>query len=289
MNWLDIFCFTSVARTQSFSITAQELMISQQAVSRHIKALEDELGFPLFLRNFQSIRLTRAGERMRDYFAQRDSLLTDYKRSLSPQRTENILRIAWTQWLGCPDWFADAVRRFQTDCPDITVLTCDLTMRELNTALEKEQIDVLLSTRYAGGYLPISWPSLSLAEVPFYLIGSARTEYDIEQLPLYTHIADFAGEPDEASVRARVRATYEKMGLLPQRVETYPDMGSVCMNVMLKSGVTFGTPKTSMSMTSNFKLFPTGLTASAVLCLYPHAGQHPADLFAKYAQSEAMR
>ena len=289
MNWLDIFCFTSVARTQSFSITAQELMISQQAVSRHIKALEDELGFPLFLRNFQSIRLSRAGERMLDYFARRDRLLADYRRSLSLRRENGILRIAWTQWLGCPDWFAAAVHRFQTDHPEITVLTHDLTMGELNAALEDDRIDVLLTTRYACGFLPISWTTLSLQEVPFYLIGSARTEYDAERLSLYTHIADFAGEPDEASVRARVWATYEKMGLQPRRVESYPEMGSVCMNVMLKSGVTFGTPKTSMAMTSNFMLFPTGLTASAVLCLTPHAGQRPADIFAEYARSEAMR
>ena len=75
MNQLGILCFTSVARTQSFSATARELRISQQAVSKHIRTLEDELGFPLFLRSYQTVQLTKAGEQMLNYFDQRDRLL----------------------------------------------------------------------------------------------------------------------------------------------------------------------------------------------------------------------
>ena len=69
MNHPDIFCFISVVRTGSFSMPAQELMISQQAVSRHIHSLEQKLGFPLFPRSAQSVELSLAGQQL-DYFTQ---------------------------------------------------------------------------------------------------------------------------------------------------------------------------------------------------------------------------
>ena len=78
MNRLDVFCFISVARTLSFSTTARELMISQQAVSRHIRNLEEEIGYPLFLRNYQTVELTKAGEKLLDYFAKRDTLAEEF-------------------------------------------------------------------------------------------------------------------------------------------------------------------------------------------------------------------
>ncbi|MCC7287328.1 MAG: LysR family transcriptional regulator, partial [Burkholderiaceae bacterium] len=40
--------FDAVARRLSFSAAADELHLTQSAVSRQIKSLEDELGAPLF-------------------------------------------------------------------------------------------------------------------------------------------------------------------------------------------------------------------------------------------------
>lgn len=51
MNELSVLCFLSVTDTHSFSNTARELKITQQAVSRHIQTLEEELGFPLLIRD----------------------------------------------------------------------------------------------------------------------------------------------------------------------------------------------------------------------------------------------
>ena len=139
MNWLDMFCFTSVARTQSFSVTARELMISQQAVSRHIKALEDELGVPLFLRGAQSLRLSRAGERMLRYFSQRESLLEEYERTSASRQAPSLLHVACSPWLGCPPVFDLLLERFRRLRPDVTILLLDLDQAGLEIALENLQ------------------------------------------------------------------------------------------------------------------------------------------------------
>lgn len=69
MTSLQIQYFLKVADTMSFSRAASELYVSQPAVSRQIRLLEDELGYPLFDRTRKKlITLTSAGMLFRDCF-----------------------------------------------------------------------------------------------------------------------------------------------------------------------------------------------------------------------------
>lgn len=57
-----LLAFESVARLGSFSLAAEELKLSQSAVSKQIKTLEVQLGVGLLSRENQRIALTAAGE-----------------------------------------------------------------------------------------------------------------------------------------------------------------------------------------------------------------------------------
>ena len=56
--------FLAVARHLNFRAAADELALTQSAVSRQIQALEDEVGVPLFLRHTRAVELTSAGAQM---------------------------------------------------------------------------------------------------------------------------------------------------------------------------------------------------------------------------------
>lgn len=56
--------FEVVARHGSFTLAANELCLTQSAVSRQIKALEDQLGLPLFRRLHRAIEPTAEGQRL---------------------------------------------------------------------------------------------------------------------------------------------------------------------------------------------------------------------------------
>lgn len=60
LEWLR--CFNEVARTGSFSQAAQNIYLTQPAVTRIIHALEDNVGEKLFIRNNTGVRLTEAGK-----------------------------------------------------------------------------------------------------------------------------------------------------------------------------------------------------------------------------------
>lgn len=54
--------FEAAARLGSFTAAADEVSLTQSAVSRQIRALEEQVGADLFLREKQTVRLTAAGE-----------------------------------------------------------------------------------------------------------------------------------------------------------------------------------------------------------------------------------
>lgn len=69
--------FRAVARHRSFSRAAEELVISQPAVSAQIKALEQILSVPLFQRTGRGVELTEAGRQLLPYAERMLDLLNE--------------------------------------------------------------------------------------------------------------------------------------------------------------------------------------------------------------------
>ena len=61
MDYRHLKYFMEVAQQKSFSKAARNLHISQSAISRMIKSLEDELGVTLFIRNAKTVEITAPG------------------------------------------------------------------------------------------------------------------------------------------------------------------------------------------------------------------------------------
>ena len=282
MNQLGILCFTSVARTQSFSATARELRISQQAVSKHIRSLEEELGFPLFLRSYQTVHLTHAGEQMLRYFADREQLLNDVQEHFRSGQKVQPLRLAWSQWLGSPDWFRQAMEDFGSTHPHIPMITCDLNAEELSDALHNGEIDLLLTTRYSARYLPVTWNFTPIGSEPIMHLASTGADCgsgDRSQFPFFT---TYAGESDEQDVLARVQRECERFGIRPNQIEICPNMGSVYLNILACGGSTLGVSTPALARSGEFALQPTGHSATVVLCRSFRKKRQEAELFERF-------
>lgn len=80
--------FQAVARHLSFRKAAEELYLSQPAVSLQIKALEEEIGLPLFDRGGSHIALTEAGSILLGYAGKLAALAVEAEEALGPFRGE---------------------------------------------------------------------------------------------------------------------------------------------------------------------------------------------------------
>ncbi len=88
--------FEAAGRRLSFTLAAQELFITQSALSRQVKALEDALGVALFERRHRALALTSAGasfhqtvsDKLRDLAAAADAVrTTERERGLTVSTT----------------------------------------------------------------------------------------------------------------------------------------------------------------------------------------------------------
>src|SRR6476646_161814 len=75
--------FASSARCGSLSRAAEELYISQPAVSKHLASLEAELGQRLVTRGRNGAALTPAGQVLADYVLRAEALLANAGRALA--------------------------------------------------------------------------------------------------------------------------------------------------------------------------------------------------------------
>ena len=97
MNTTQLECFMSVANFLNFSRAAEQLRLTQPAVSHQINTLEDELGVKLFHRTSKSVRLTQEGFQFTHY-AGEILKLSDLSRARMKQaRKETLQRVV----VGC--------------------------------------------------------------------------------------------------------------------------------------------------------------------------------------------
>ncbi|NJM35197.1 MAG: LysR family transcriptional regulator, partial [Rhodomicrobium sp.] len=81
MDASDLRIFEAVARLGGMNRAAAELNTVQSNVTARIRALEDELGLPLFRRSSRGVSLTAAGERLLPYAKRIAELLSEAARA----------------------------------------------------------------------------------------------------------------------------------------------------------------------------------------------------------------
>ncbi|MGC3992866.1 MAG: LysR family transcriptional regulator [Propionicimonas sp.] len=106
-----------LAETLSYAETAERNLLSESSLSRHIKALEDELGVTLFERTSRRVRLTRQGEQLLPYARQIRQLWSEYQHALRDSKSADraSVTIASNYYIG------DLVSAFCAHHPDVAV------------------------------------------------------------------------------------------------------------------------------------------------------------------------
>ena len=116
-----LICFEAAARHESYTRAAQELALTQSAVSRQITALEDFLGMALFRRTRHGVALTPAGaDYARQITRQLDSMERDTLDAMARQGLGGALQLAAVPTFATR-WLIPRLPDFAAKHPDITV------------------------------------------------------------------------------------------------------------------------------------------------------------------------
>jgi LysR family glycine cleavage system transcriptional activator len=112
--------FESAARLQSFTAAAAELKLTQSAVSRQIRGLEDLLGAELFVRERQTVRLTAAGEAYADEIRRALQKIAAATLGFKANPQGGTLNLAILPTFGTR-WLAPRLPKFLSAHPGITI------------------------------------------------------------------------------------------------------------------------------------------------------------------------
>lgn len=133
----------AVAEHLNFHHAAKALGTSQSSVSARIKALEDELGTPLFERNTRGVRLTEAGR----YFVERVTAGVDHlenavkSASLAASGESGRLRVG-VHGLIAGSFLDRLLTRYREQYPAIALDMAEGSARDAITQLRARQLDV---------------------------------------------------------------------------------------------------------------------------------------------------
>jgi len=174
--------FAAVARRGSFSRAAEELYVSQPAVSKHMAALEAEVRSPLVDRRRGGAVLTPAGTLLADYVLRAQALLANATRALAAGGDADVGTLALAA-SGIPGDFVlpAIVARFHDQHPRV-------------------EIDFRLTTS-AGALALVRAHAVELA-----VVGGLTLPPDLDAEPLVEDEIVLVGPPALAGRRLRPRA-----------------------------------------------------------------------------------
>ena len=151
MNTMQLACFLTVAETLNFARAAEQLHITQPAVTQQIRALEEELNFKLFHRTTRTVSLTRAGLM---FISDAKNILDILARA--KKRGEDVFedtRIPFC--IGCHAHFeifqfAPILSRMREKFPNLSPAFRVIPFQHLYQHLAEEDVDVVVSFREGG-------------------------------------------------------------------------------------------------------------------------------------------
>lgn len=204
--------FVAVGRRMSITLAAQDLCVTQSAVSRQIHALEERLGVRLFVRGYRSIAFTPEGARLFRTADASIQQLQDAMGALAP--SGDRVPVTVTATIGVASlWLLPRLTRFQQRHPDVDVRIAannrvlDLRTEGIDLAIRYSRQDAVPAgamALFGEAVVPVAHPALRVGPLasPRGVPAHVLLEYDDPGRP-WLQWADRLAALGPAPVRPR--------------------------------------------------------------------------------------
>lgn len=240
--------FLTICEEGSITAAARNLNITQPALSRQIKALEDDMGIQLLERGAHSVSLTPAGEVLmsegKKFVRAADAIIEKVKLA----GIGEPLRIGYSPSLA-GDFLGVAIERFTQIHPRVRITLNDCSSSEMRAGLSSGKLDLILAPPTAQQ--DIRWETLrtygwhlvmrithSLATKkkisPADLSGEKLLLYDRENYPEYWDRV--TGFFRENKLQAKVAGEFDGISSLLSGLEAGLGVALLAENVSLGNG-----------------------------------------------------
>ncbi|MTH99874.1 LysR substrate-binding domain-containing protein [Roseibium sp. RKSG952] len=154
-SFRSLVVFEAAGRLGSFTRAGEELAMTQSAVSYAIKALEEDIGQPLFTRGHRTVALTDTGRRLHDDVGRNLLQLAHGIDAARLKPASNVVTLSVSTAFATL-WIAPRLQRMRTELPDI-----ELRLHTADRDLDIVSEDIPLGIR---GGRPETWPGYNSTE-----------------------------------------------------------------------------------------------------------------------------
>src|SRR3989442_3364078 len=286
--------FIGVAQEEDVSRAALKLHVSQPALSRQIRDLEEELGFQLLERSAKSVRLTEAGR----------AFLNEARAVL--QRAEDAVKAARAIATGgrgelhvgyAPSLTArilpPTLRAFQAELPNVRVKLHDYSTEEMLAGLREGKLQIAFVVRLTPALLrglrfeELARDLICLAVAPKHPLAARRTVTlaEIAREPLITY-----SRKDYPDANENLAAMFAAIKSKPRIAEEHDSVSSLIAAVEAGNGVAIAPQSLTCTAGPRLKLIPLSPAPEPLVigAAWSKAGLTPAaEQFLKAAKQTA--
>lgn len=234
MNFQQLHYFLALADELHFWRTSEKTFITQSALSRHIKSIECELGLQLFERNNRNVKLTKAGEFLRDEFGR---LLEEFENVTRHARLIAAGEVG-TLRVGHPASITHSVlpellQRLSEKHPNLNAELIELTGTQFDAALLNYHIDIGFNRELpkAKGLtaMKIQTENFALVIPADHPLAEKKRNVDLKEMKNEWFVLPrLAGKSEHVG---QMRAIFDEAGFTP-RVRYESDMGATLLGLV---------------------------------------------------------
>ncbi|HQS95514.1 MAG TPA: LysR family transcriptional regulator [Novosphingobium sp.] len=284
--------FMNVAHNRSFSETGRTAHVSQPALSRTIRLLEEDLGVRLFDRNSRNVSLTSAGEALLPIVerltADFDHAFSELAMSFAGERGRVVVGALPSVAAGI---LPAAIATFRKVSPNVEIIIRDQLSGTLYQAMHERQIDLAVTTPPEGDD---DFVFEALFEDPLVLVVRKGSPLDDESIADWSIFAQhpFIAMAPRSSVRQLTDSAMLRAGVAPQPLFDCAQLTTVRALIEAGLGIT-ALPQSAATMLEPSKVSLRQLTnpmsARTIGIAYPAGRTLPpaAAAFARHFLEEA--
>lgn len=155
MTLLSYEIFQTIIEQGSFAKAASLLHLTPSAVSHSISALETEIGFSLFIRNKNGVKLTNAGEEVLPYLQQVVKSNQNFMQKISEMKglNEGSVKVGCINSV-CLTWMPGILRKFTADFPQIDIEVYQGSYDDVIDWVRNGVIDIGIVSKLVSDTLP---------------------------------------------------------------------------------------------------------------------------------------
>jgi DNA-binding transcriptional LysR family regulator len=288
--------FVRVAEEENVSRAALKLHVSQPALSRQIRDLEEELGFLLLERSAKSVRLTDAG---RAFLIEARAVLQRAEEAVQAARAiatggSGELHVGYAPSLTARI-LPPALRAFQAELPNVRVRLHDFSTEEMLAGLREGKLQIAFVVRLTPALLrglrfeELARDLICLAVAPKHPLAGRRTVTlaEVAREPLITY-----SRKDYPDAHENLAAMFAGSKSKPRIAEEHDSVSSLIAAVESGAGVALAPQSLTCTAGPRLKLIPLSPAPEPLIigAVWSKKGLTPAgERFLKCAQATALK